>query len=97
LTVSDTRTPESDASGALIRETVSFSGHRVVDYRIVRDEPVQIREVLSEWIERDEVQAVLTNGGTLIVAMPGSANAVRLALTKLIVPELGHLVYEIGK
>ena len=149
LTVSDTRTPESDASGALIRETVSFSGHRVVDYRIVRDEPVQIREVLSEWIERDEVQAVLTNGGTgiaardttydaisgmlekridgfgelfrmlswqevgaaamlsravagvtggtLIVAMPGSTNAVRLALTKLIVPELGHLVYEIGK
>jgi molybdenum cofactor biosynthesis protein B len=149
MTVSDTRTPESDASGALIRETVSFSGHRVVDYRIVRDEPVQIREVLSEWIERDEVQAVLTNGGTgiaardttydaisgmlekridgfgelfrmlswqevgaaamlsravagvtggtLIVAMPGSTNAVRLALTKLIVPELGHLVYEIGK
>jgi molybdopterin adenylyltransferase len=149
LTVSDTRTPESDASGALIRETLSFSGHRVVDYRIVRDEPVQIREVLSKWIERDEVRAVLTNGGTgiaardttydaisgmlekridgfgelfrmlswqevgaaamlsravagvtggtLIVAMPGSTNAVRLALTKLIVPELGHLVYEIGK
>jgi molybdopterin adenylyltransferase len=149
MTVSDTRTPESDASGALIRETVSFSGHRVVDYRIVRDEPVQIREVLSEWIERDEVQAVLTNGGTgiaardttydaisgmlekridgfgelfrmlswqevgaaamlsravagvaggtLIVALPGSTNAVRLALTKLIVPELGHLVYEIAK
>ena len=149
LTVSDTRTPESDASGALIRETLSFSGHRVVAYRIVADEPAQIREVLSEWIERDEVQAVLTNGGTgvaardttydaisgmlekridgfgelfrmlswqevgaaamlsravagvtggtLIVAMPGSTNAVRLALTKLIVPELGHLVYEIGK
>ena len=36
-------------------------------------------------------------GGTLIVALPGSTNAVRLALTKLIVPELGHLVYEITK
>jgi molybdenum cofactor biosynthesis protein B len=36
-------------------------------------------------------------GGTLIVALPGSTNAVRLALTKLIVPELGHLVYEIAK
>lgn len=36
-------------------------------------------------------------GNTLIVAMPGSTNAVRLALSKLIVPELGHLVYEIGK
>jgi molybdopterin adenylyltransferase len=147
--VSDTRTPESDTSGALIRDTLSFSGHRVVDYRIVADVPEQIREVLSEWIERDDVQAVLSNGGTgiaardttydaisgmlekridgfgelfrmlswqevgaaamlsravagvtggtLIVAMPGSTNAVRLALTKLIVPELGHLVYEITK
>ncbi|MCA9881221.1 MAG: MogA/MoaB family molybdenum cofactor biosynthesis protein [Thermomicrobiales bacterium] len=36
-------------------------------------------------------------GNTLIVAMPGSTNAVRLAMTKLIVPELGHLVYEIDK
>jgi molybdenum cofactor biosynthesis protein B len=36
-------------------------------------------------------------GETLVVAMPGSTNAVRLALTKLIVPELGHLVYEIAK
>jgi len=133
----------------LIRDTLSFSGHRVVDYRIVADVPEQIREVLSEWIERDDVQAVLSSGGTgiaardttydaisgmlekridgfgelfrmlswqevgaaamlsravagvaggtLIVAMPGSTNAVRLALTKLIVPELGHLVYEITK
>jgi molybdenum cofactor biosynthesis protein B len=149
LTVSDTRTPESDASGALIRDTLSFSGHRVVDYRIVADEPDQIRQILSEWIDRDDVQAVLSSGGTgiaardttydaisgllekridgfgelfrmlswqevgaaamlsravagvaggtLIVALPGSTNAVRLALTKLIVPELGHLVYEIAK
>jgi molybdopterin adenylyltransferase len=149
LTVSDTRTPESDTSGALIRETLSFSGHLVVDYRIVPDEPDQIREVLAVWIARDDVQAVLSNGGTgiaardttydaisamlekridgfgelfrmlswqevgaaamlsravagvagrtLILAMPGSTNAVRLALTKLVVPELGHLIYEIAK
>ena len=149
LTVSDTRTPDSDTSGALIRETLNFSGHSVVDYRIVPDEPDQIREILTDWIRRDDVQAILTNGGTgiaardttydaisgmlekridgfgelfrmlswqevgaaamlsravagvagetLVVAMPGSTNAVRLALTKLIVPELGHLVYEIAK
>lgn len=149
LTVSDTRTPDSDASGALMRETLNFSGHSVVDYRIVPDEPDQIREILNDWIRRDDIQAVLTNGGTgiaardttydaisgllekridgfgelfrmlswqevgaaamlsravagvagetLVVAVPGSTNAVRLALTKLIVPELGHLVYEIAK
>ena len=36
-------------------------------------------------------------GNTLIIAMPGSTNAVRLAMTRLVSPELGHLVYEIGK
>jgi molybdenum cofactor biosynthesis protein B len=149
LTVSDTRTKESDLSGAAIIETLGFAGHTVVAYRIVPDEPAQIRSVLHEWLARDDVQAILTNGGTgiaardttydaiagllekridgfgelfrmlswqeigaaamlsravagvaggkLVVAMPGSPKAVRLALTKLLVPELGHLVYEIAK
>ena len=149
LTVSDTRTTETDTSGALIRELLARDGHLVIDQRIVRDEPSLIRAVLGEWAERGEVQAILTNGGTgiaardttydtvasllekrldgfgelfrmlsyeeigaaamlsravagvyrgrLVVAMPGSRNAVRLAMTKLIAPELGHLVYEIGK
>lgn len=149
LTISDTRTPDSDTSGNLIKETLKLAGHKIVEYQIVPDDPDQIQEVLAAWIARDEVQAILSNGGTgiaardttydaiagildkridgfgelfrmlswqeigaaamlsravagvaggtLIVAMPGSANAVRLALTKLIVPELGHLVYEIAK
>jgi molybdenum cofactor biosynthesis protein B len=149
LTVSDTRDKNSDSSGNLIREMLGFSGHAIVDYQIVPDEPDQIRRVLDDWIARDDVQAVLTNGGTgiaardttydaiaglldkridgfgelfrmlswqeigpaamlsravagvagdtLIIAMPGSTNAVRLAMTRLITPELGHLVYEIGK
>src|SRR5919107_5533489 len=84
MTVSDTRTPESDESGALIRDTLSFSGHRVVDYRIVPDEPDQIREVLSEWIERDEVQAVLSNGGTGIAARDTTYDAISGMLEKRI-------------
>ncbi len=149
LTVSDTRDKNSDSSGNLIREMLGFSGHAIVDYQIVPDEPDQIRRVLDDWIARDDVQAVLTSGGTgiaardttydaiaglldkridgfgelfrmlswqeigpaamlsravagvagdtLIIALPGSTNAVRLAMTRLITPELGHLVYEIGK
>ena len=84
LTVSDTRTPESDTSGALIRETLDFSGHRVVDYRIVPDEPEQIREVLAEWIERDDVQAVLSNGGTGIAARDTTYDAISGMLEKRI-------------
>ena len=149
LTVSDTRTPDTDISGDLIRETLAFAGHEVLDYRIVLDEPDEIRDVVAGWIGRGDIHAVLSSGGTgiaardttydalvgmldkridgfgelfrmlswqevgaaamlsravagvaggaLIVAMPGSPKAVRLAMTKLLIPELGHLVYEIGK
>lgn len=149
LTVSDTRTPDTDTSGGLIRETLALTGHKIVAYEIVPDEPERIHAVMAEWIARDDIQAILSNGGTgiaardttydaiaelldkridgfgelfrmlswqeigaaamlsravagvadgtLVVAMPGSTAAVRLALTKLIVPELGHLVYEISK
>lgn len=149
LTVSDTRTAETDTSGALIQDLLANAGHAVVDYRIVPDEPGRIRAVLAEWTANADVRAILSNGGTgiagrdttydavvgllekrldgfgelfrmlsygeigaaamlsravagvyrgrLVVAMPGSRNAVDLAMTKLILPELGHLVYEIGK
>src|SRR6188508_2341107 len=84
LPVSDTRTPDSDTSGALIRETLSFSGHRVIDYRIVPDEPDQIREILAVWIERDDVQAVLSNGGTGIAARDTTYDAISAILEKRI-------------
>ena len=149
LTVSDTRTPETDTSGALIEETLTGAGHVVADYRIVPDEPDLIRAAIDAWAADPALGAILTNGGTgiarrdttydvlagliekrldgfgelfrmlsyaeigpaamlsravagvyrgkLLVAMPGSTAAVRLAMTKLIAPELGHLVYEISK
>jgi molybdenum cofactor biosynthesis protein B len=149
LTVSDTRTEETDTSGALIRQLLTAAGHEVVDYRIVKDEPSQIRGWLEGWVRRDGIDAVLSNGGTgianrdttydviarllekrldgfgelfrmlsygeigaaamlsravagvyrgrVIVAMPGSTNAVRLAMERLILPEIGHMVYELRK
>src|SRR5215211_1551116 len=84
LTVSDTRTSDSDASGALIRETLSFSGHRVVDYRIVPDEPDEIRDVLTVWIARDDIHAVLSNGGTGIAARDTTYDTIATMLEKRI-------------
>jgi molybdenum cofactor biosynthesis protein B len=149
LTVSDTRTPDTDTSGSLIRETLRLAGHEIASYQIVPDEPDHIRGVLEGWIANEGIDAILSNGGTgiaardttydaiagmldkridgfgelfrmlswqeigaaamlsravagvahgtLVVAMPGSTNAVRLALSKLIIPEIGHLIYEIKK
>ncbi len=146
LTVSDTRTLETDRGGSLIVEMLRSAGHEVVRRGIVPDEPDQVRAWVQEALEDPSVQAVLTTGGTgiaprdrtyevvsqlldkrldgfgelfrmlsyqevgaaamlsraiggvargkILLAMPGSPAAVRLAMEKLVLPELGHLVWE---
>jgi molybdenum cofactor biosynthesis protein B len=149
LTVSDSKTPETDTSGQLIRDLLAAGGHRVVGSAIVRDEPVDVQRVVREACGHTEVQAVIITGGTgitsrdstfeavdalldkrlpgfgelfrmlsyqeigaaamlsraqlgiaarrIVVSLPGSPNACRLALEKLLVPELPHLVREVSR
>ncbi len=147
VTVSDTRTPETDRSGQLIRSLVEAAGHQVVGYRIVPDEPDAVEAALEAFA--GTAQLVLFNGGTgisrrdrtydvlsrrmekvlpgfgelfrmlsyqeigaaamlsratagtyrgsVVVSMPGSTNAVRLAMEKLILPEIQHLAWELTR
>jgi len=149
ITVSDTRTAETDTSGALIRERLERWGHQVIAYGIVPDEADQIGQLLDKFLERPDCDAVLLNGGTgiarrdvtyeavaarlekrldgfgelfrwlsyreigtaamlsraiagvargkVVIAMPGSTGAVRLAMDELVLPELAHLVFEARK
>ena len=149
LTISDSKTPETDTSGTLIRELLTGAGHRVVGSAIVRDEPADVQRVVREACAETAVQAVIMTGGTgitsrdstfeaveamlekrlpgfgelfrmlsyqevggaamlsraqmgiargrIIVSLPGSPNACRLALEKLLLPELGHLVRELRR
>ncbi|MHC5541922.1 MogA/MoaB family molybdenum cofactor biosynthesis protein [Singulisphaera rosea] len=149
LTVSDTRTRETDTSGALIVELAESAGHRVLDREIVPDEPERMRPLLVGFARRKDIDAILVTGGTgisprdqtyetvsalltkplpgygelfrmlsyaeigpacllsraiggligpsVILVMPGSRAAVQLAMTKIILPELGHLVREARK
>jgi molybdenum cofactor biosynthesis protein B len=149
LTISDTRTEATDDSGRAICDLLWAGGHQVTGRRIVRDEPDQVREAVSAQLEKDDVQVVITTGGTgitsrdttyeaisglldkkldgfgelfrmisydeigsaamlsravgglargkVVLSLPGSEAAVRLAMTKLILPELGHLVREASR
>jgi molybdopterin adenylyltransferase len=149
LTVSDTKTPETDTSGGVIRQLLTAAGHRVVDSRIVRDEPADVTRLVRDACTRDDVQAVVLTGGTgitsrdstyeavdalldkrlpgfgelfrmlsfqeigaaammsraqlglharrIVVSLPGSPNACRLALEKLLIPEFGHLLREASR
>src|SRR5690349_1590866 len=64
LTLSDTRTPETDTSGAFIRQALDWADFDVVDYQVKPDDPESIQELLIAWAKRDDVDAILTNGGT---------------------------------
>ena len=149
LTISDTRTPQTDTGGDTIEELVRGAGHEVVERDIVKDEAASIRMRLVELLARSDVDAVITTGGTgisardttyevvdrllekrldgfgeifrmlsyeeigpaaflsravagavgtkFLVCLPGSRNAVRLAVEKLLVPEISHVVFELNK
>lgn len=146
VTVSDTRTEANDRGGGAIVELLSQQGHQVAGKVIVPDDAELVRAELEAQIAVDDVDAVITTGGTgisrrdgtyevvaalldkridgfgelframsfaeigpaamlsracagiakgtIIISVPGSEHAVRLAMSKLILPELGHLVRE---
>ena len=64
VTVSDTRTQETDKSGNYLVECVNGAGHILVDKRIVKDDTYKLRAVVATHIADDAVQVVLLTGGT---------------------------------
>ena len=147
ITASDSRTPETDESGMLIRTMLQAAGHSVDYYAIVPDDSEKISAALVSNLEN--LDAIIVNGGTgitardgttelvksvlekelegfgelfrmlsfqeigpaamlsravagvrhgkFIAALPGSPDACRLAMEKLLIPELGHITYLLSK
>ncbi len=81
VTASDSRGEAEDSSGRLLRDGAAAAGHEVVGYRLVKDEPDQIRAALEE-AARAGAQAVLVNGGTGISGRDRSYEAVAGILEK---------------
>lgn len=84
LTVSDTRTTETDTSGQLLADRVEDAGHRVARRRLEPDDKFQIRLRLSEWIADPEINVVITTGGTGITGRDGTPEAIQPLLDKII-------------
>ncbi len=82
ITVSDTRTPETDKSGRLIQDLLLGEGHQVGDYQIVPDEAPRIRGALEGLASKNNVQAVILTGGTGVSQRDGTVEVVEALLEK---------------
>lgn len=82
LTISDTRDERTDTSGQAIVERLQTAGHRLAERVIVRDDIYQIRAIVSRWVAADDVQAVITTGGTGLTGRDHTPQAIRPLLDK---------------
>lgn len=82
LTISDTRTLETDTSGTLLAERLQAAGHDLVDRSIVKDEIGDIREQISAWLDSEEIEIILTTGGTGFSPRDNTPEAVKPLLQR---------------
>ena len=84
MTVSDSRTEDTDKSGATLVKMLTEAGHHLVDKVIVPDNIYRIRAEVSRWISGEDVQVVITTGGTGLTGRDGTPEAVTPLFDKLI-------------
>ena len=82
LTVSDTRTEDTDKSGKTLVQRLTDAGHRLAEKIIVPDDVYKIRAIVARWIAQDDVQVVITTGGTGITGRDTTPEAVKPLLDK---------------
>jgi len=76
MTISDSRTEETDQSGKLLVEFLTEAGHSLAEKAIVPDNIYKIRAIVSRWIVEESVQAVITTGGTGLTGRDGTPEAI---------------------
>ena len=64
LTITDTRTMENDKSGEILVKKIKEQKHKLFDRKIVKDEKEKIKKVILEWSKKDQIDVIITTGGT---------------------------------
>ncbi len=90
LTVTDTRTFDNDKSGAILVEKIKSANHNLIDRKICKDNKDDIVQVLKEWIKKDNIDVVITTGGTGLTGRDITPEAIDQIADKQI-PGFGEL------
>ncbi len=149
VTFTDTRNMQTDKSGQIIIEQLKKEGHKLVEYLIVKEDPVEIKEVFEKLLAQTEIDALITTGGTglssrdstievvrplldkelegfgeifrfvsfqqigsaaimsratagiankkAVFCLPGASKAVRLAMSRIVLQQLAHVIFEVRR
>ena len=84
LTISDSRSEDNDKSGKILYDLINESGHHVSDKSIVKDDIYAIRSVMSTWIENNEIDVIVSTGGTGVTGRDGTPEAAEVLFDKKI-------------
>ena len=84
LTISDTRTPDTDTSGALLEERINSAGHNCIEKKIIPDDVKLIRETLQALSNKEEIDCIITSGGTGLTGRDTTPEAVKEIADKII-------------
>ena len=95
LTVTDTRTIETDKSGAILVKKIKEQHHKLVDRKIVKDEKEEIKKIVLEWLKNKEIDVILTTGGTGLTGRDITPEAIKEIATKEI-PGFGELFRQLS-
>ena len=95
LTVTDTRTIDIDKSVGILVKKIKEQNHKLIDRKIVKDEKDQIRKILSDWIKKDNIDVIITTGGTGLTGRDITPEALKEISDKEI-PGFGELFRELS-
>jgi len=95
LTVTDTRTIENDKSGKILAEKIKEQKHNLVERKIVKDKKEKIKKILQEWIKKENIDVIITTGGTGLTGRDITPEAIKDIADKEI-PGFGELFRELS-
>ena len=95
LTVTDTRTIDTDKSGTILVKKIKEQKHKLVDRKIVKDKKEEIKKILSDWLKKDEIDVIITTGGTGLTGRDITPEAIKDIADKEI-PGFGELFRQLS-
>ena len=95
LTVTDSRTIDTDKSGTILVKKIKEQNHKLIDRKIVSDEKEKIKKILLEWLKKDGLDIIITTGGTGLTGRDITPEALKDIADKEI-PGFGELFRELS-